>query len=172
MSNLSSLAFISLIAVLVAGSGCLGFFEGYIGSAQKMSSADYAISQYKFFIDKYNTIRQMGSQIFNAQSSIDEFKSMHPSPEFWSRTENDNFQQLSFTRDGYIQQYNKFVADYNSRMRDVTTNQAWMKPTDYPPYLDSYLKDSAVTASSPPLLVPSTIPSAPSGWEPPASTRV
>lgn len=160
-----------LAVVLVASSaGCFGFFEGYTEKAQEMTSADYAIAQYKFFINKYNSIRQIGTQIENAQLTIDDYLAMHPSPEFWTRTENDNYQQLTFVRDGYIQQYNKFIADYNARMRDITTNQVWMKPQDYPPELAMYLRQSAITnENSLPLAMPATIPEAPEGWRPPAT---
>lgn len=62
-----------------------------------------------------------------------------------------------FKRDGYIQQYNKFVADYNSRMRDLTTSQVWMKPENYPEYIEDYdLSDSdrAITKDKEELKLP------------------
>lgn len=160
-----------LVFVIVAATssaGCFGFFEGYTEAAQEMTSAEYAIGQYKFFIDKYNAIRQLGTQIANAQLTADDYMAMHPNPQFWTRTENDNYQQLTFVRDGYIQQYNKFVADYNARMRDITTNQIWMKPRDYPSELNMYMRQSSITNENTlPLTMPSTIPEAPEGWKPP-----
>ena len=169
MNNIVKGTIVMLAVVLVASSaGCFGFFEGYTEKAQEMTSADYVIGQYKFFIDKYNAIRQLGTQVENAQLTIDDYLVMHPSPQFWTRTENDNHQQLTFVRDGYIQQYNKFIADYNARMRDIATNQVWMKPQDYPSELSMYLRQSGITnENSLPLVMPSEMPEASAGWKPP-----
>lgn len=157
---------VAIIAAVVSSAGCFGFFEGYGEKAQEMTSADYAIGQYKFFIDKYNAIRQMGTQIENAELDIDDYKDLHPNPEFWTRTENDNHEELRFVRTGYIQQYNKFIADYNARMRDITTNQFWMKPQNYPESLKMYSRASTINEqNSLPLLMPSTVPQAPAGWK-------
>ncbi|MDD3408893.1 MAG: hypothetical protein PHX85_04600 [Methanobacteriaceae archaeon] len=145
-----------IIGIFVCSSGCLGFFSGYVEEAQEMTSADYSISQYKFFIDKYNAVRQIGSQILNADDEINSFKEMYPDPARWDWKTKEMYQDLTFVRSGYIQQYNKFVSDYNSRMRDLTTNQKWMKPQNYPAELQFYTPDSLITLeNNRELLIPS-----------------
>ena len=146
---------IALIVLAVSSAGCLGFFSGYTEKAQEYTSADYTINQYKFFIDKYNTIRQMGSQILNANQEIAVFEKMHPNPEKWDWKTTDAYENKIFIRRGYIQQYDKFVSDYNSRMRDLTTNQKWMRPQNFPESLPYYLPDSVITlGGSKELLLP------------------
>lgn len=146
----------ALIVVLIISTGCLGFFSGYTEKTQEYTSADYSITQYKFFIDKYNAVRQMGSQILNANSEISSFKEMHPNPEKWDWKTSELYENHVFVRNGYIQQYNKFVSDYNSRMRDLTTNQRWMKPQDFPTELQPYTPDSVISLeNSKELLIPS-----------------
>ncbi|MFZ3057886.1 MAG: hypothetical protein WA092_02455 [Minisyncoccales bacterium] len=145
----------ALIAILIISTGCLGFFSGYTEKAQEYTSADYSIAQYKFFIDKYNAVRQMGSQILNADREISSFKEMYPQPEKWDWKTKEMYEEHLFVRNGYIQQYNKFVSDYNSRMRDLTTNQGWMKPQDFPSELQPYTPDSTITLeNSKELLIP------------------
>lgn len=145
----------ALIAILLISSGCLGFFSGYTEKAQEYTSADYSITQYKFFIDKYNAVRQMGSQILNADREISSFKEMHPNPEKWDWKTSELYENHVFVRNGYIQQYNKFVSDYNSRMRDLTTNQGWMKPQDFPAELQPYTPGSVIALeNSKELLIP------------------
>jgi hypothetical protein len=131
--------------------GCLGFFEGYIPKAQEYTSADYSINQYKFFIDKYNMIRSMGAMIQNADGELVDFKSIHQNTNSWTRTENDNYEDLRFIKNGYIGQYNSFVSEYNSRMRDLTTNQAWMKPKNFPSSLQLYSPTNIITMTDPEL---------------------
>ena len=144
----------SQIINLFTGGGFFGFFTGYREKAQEYTSADYAIEHYKFFIDKYNAIRQMGSMISNSEADIDEFKEMHPDPSTWTRTENEQYSELTFVRNGYVQQYDKFVTDYNARMRDLTTNQMWMKPQNYPASIPLYTRESAITKEFPELILP------------------
>lgn len=134
-----------LTAIAILSSGCLGFFSGYTEKAQEYTSADYSISQYKFFIEKYNAVRQMGSQILNADREIFSYKEMYPKPENWDWKTKEGYEDIVFARNGYIQQYNKFVSDYNSRMRDLTTNQAWMKPQNFPSELQFYTPGSIIT---------------------------
>lgn len=162
---------IALIILLSAASlGCLGFGEGYVKQGQKMTSAEYVISQYKFFIEKYNAIRQVGSMIVTSQRGMESFKLDHGNPKFWTRTENDEYEDLRFKKDSYIQQYNLFAAEYNNRMRDITTNQVWMKPQNFPEEIDFYIegKPVKVTEANQTLNMPNEIPSPPSGWIPPS----
>jgi hypothetical protein len=149
--------------------GCLGFGEGYVSQAQKMTSAEYVIGQYKFFIEKYNAIRQMGSMIVTSQRNMEEFKKDHGSSEFWTMTETESYEDLRFAENGYISQYNLFATDYNNRMRDITTNQFWMKPTNFPDNLPLYIKGKAIITKedNQEILMPNEIPSAPAGWMPP-----
>lgn len=137
-----------LTMVLVSSAGCLGYFSGYSEKAQEYTSADYSIAQYKFFIDKYNAIRQMGSQILNVDQEIVSFEKMHPNPEKWDWKTTELYENKIFVRRSYIQQYDKFVSDYNSRMRDLTTNQKWMRPQNFPESLPYYLPDSVITLES------------------------
>ncbi|MCK5122848.1 MAG: hypothetical protein KAQ87_01730 [Candidatus Pacebacteria bacterium] len=156
--------------VLSSVSGCLGFFEGYGEKAQEMTSADYVIAQYKFFIDKYNAIRQQGSMIANADVELEEFKLMHPDSQFWTRSENDIYADLRSNKRSYVMIYNRFVADYNSRMRDLTTNQPWMKPQGFPEELSSYIEGQPMVTekNNQTLVMPSEIPQSPPGWVPPS----
>lgn len=149
--------------------GCLGFGEGYVKKGQEITSADYVISQYKFFIDKYNAIRQMGSQIVNAQRNIEDYRIQYGNPEFYTKTQADNYEELRFVKNSYIQQYNKFVTDYNSRMRDITTNQFWMKPQNFPEYVELYIEGKSLVTqeTNETLVMPNEIPSPPPGWVPP-----
>jgi len=140
-----------VLIVAVSSCGCLGFFEGYTEKAQEYTSADYSIGQYKFFIDKYNAIRSVGAMIQNVDSDLEDFKSMHPDSSSWSRTDSNNYEDLRFTRTGYIGQYNSFVQEYNSRMRDLTTNQAWMKPQNFPERLDMFSPGNLITTGNPEL---------------------
>lgn len=130
---------------MVLSAGCLGFFSGYVKKGQEYTSADYSVNQYKFFIDKYNAIRQMGSMILNEESKMASFKEMYPKPESWDWKTREMYEEHEFRQNGYVQQYNKFVADYNSRMRDLTTSQMWMKPQNYPPELQPYVPGSVIT---------------------------
>lgn len=150
-------------------SGCLGFGEGYVKQAQTMTSADYAISQYKFFIEKYNAVRQTGSMIITNQRNMESYKKDHGNPQFWTMTENDNYEELRFSTNGYIQQYNRFVSEYNSRMRDITTNQLWMKPQNYPESIDLYIEGKSLVTEedNQTLFMPNEIPQAPPNWIPP-----
>ncbi|HNP79686.1 MAG TPA: hypothetical protein PKI00_02460 [Candidatus Pacearchaeota archaeon] len=150
-----ALLMVTLIAAAMLSSGCLGFFSGYGKKAQEYTSADYSISQYKFFIDKYNAVRQMGSQILNADREISNFEKMYPNPSTWDWKTKEMYEDHLFVRNGYIQQYNKFVSDYNSRMRDLTTNQMWMKPQNFPSELQYYTPDSVITLqNSEELIIP------------------
>ena len=140
-----------LVMVLVSTCGCLGFFEGYTKKAQEYTSADYSITQYKFFIDKYNAIRGVGAMIRNQDADLEDFKHMHPNSALWSRTDSNNYEELRFNRNGYLSQYNLFVQEYNSRMRDLTTNQMWMKPQNFPESLQMYSPSSLITMDNPEL---------------------
>ena len=131
--------------------GCLGFFEGYTEKAQQYTSADYSISQYKFFIDKYNAIRSVGAMIQVQDLELTDFKQMHPNSATWTRTVSDNYEELRFNKNGYVSQYNLFVSEYNSRMRDLTSNQMWMKPDNFPAQLQQYSPNSLITMETPEL---------------------
>lgn len=150
-------------------SGCLGFGKGWVKQAQDMTSADYAIGQYKFFIEKYNAVRQMGSMIVTNQRNMETYKQEHGNPQFWTMTENDNYEELRFAKNGYIQQYNKFVTDYNNRMRDITTDQIWMKPQNFPDYLELYVEGKPIVTqeNNQSLVMPNELPQAPPNWIPP-----
>lgn len=158
-----------ILLILLALSGCLGFGEGYVKQAQKMTSAEYVIAQYKFFIEKYNAVRQMGSMILTNQRNMEEFKKDHGNPKFWTMAENEAYEELRFAENGYISQYNLFVTDYNNRMRDITTNQIWMKPKYFPESLDLYIKGrpQVTQENNETLVMPNEIPSPPPGWMPP-----
>lgn len=149
--------------------GCLGFGEGYVSQAQKMTSADYVINQYKFFIEKYNAVRQIGSMIISVQRNMQEYKKDHGNPEFWTMTENDNYEELRFAKNGYISQYNLFATDYNNRMRDITTNQVWMKPQNFPENIPLYIEGKPIITeeNNQIIVMPNEIPTAPPNWIPP-----
>lgn len=166
-----TLLIIGLIIVSTLSLGCFGFGEGYVKQAQKMTSADYVIYQYKFFIEKYNSVRQLGSMIVNVQRDMTSFKTDHGSPKFWTRSENDAFEDLRFAKNSYVQQYNGFVTEYNSRMRDITTNQVWMKPQGFPESLELYIEGKHVINKddNQSLTMPNEIPSPPPNWIPPQS---
>ena len=131
--------------------GCLGFFEGYTEKAQQYTSADYTITQYKFFSDKYNAIRSVGAMIQVQDLELTDFKQMHPNSATWTRTVSDNYEELRFNKNGYISQYNLFVSEYNSRMRDLTSNQVWMKPDNFPAQLQPYSPNNLITMETPEL---------------------
>jgi hypothetical protein len=76
---------------------------------------------------------------------------MHPNPSTWTRTENNNYADIEFVKSGYEAQYNLFVGEYNSRMRDLTTNQVWMKPQNFPQELSLYSPDNIITMENPEL---------------------
>ena len=153
---------ILLLILVTVISGCFGFGEGYVKKTQEMTSADYVISQYKFFIEKYNAIRQVGSMIITAQRNMEEFKKDHGNPSVWTMSENQAYEDMRFMENGYISQYNKFVADYNSRMRDITTNQFWMKPQNFPESLELYIKGKPVVSEeNNSLIMPNEMPSPP-----------
>lgn len=158
-----------LVISLIIFSGCLGFGKGWVKQAQDMTSADYVIGQYKFFIEKYNAVRQLGSMIVTSQRNMEEFKKDHGNPKFWTMTENEAYEEIRFAENGYISQYNKFVTDYNNRMRDITTNQVWMKPQNFPEYLELYTKGKPVITQegNQSLIMPNEIPSPPPNWVPP-----
>jgi hypothetical protein len=142
---------VGVLIIGVSSCGCLGFFTGYTEKAQEFTSADYSISQYKFFIDKYNAIRSMGAMIQNIEADLEDFKELHPASASWSRTESNNYEDLRFTRTGYIAQYNGFVQEYNARMRDLTTNQMWMKPQNFPDRLEMFSPENIITTENPEL---------------------
>jgi hypothetical protein len=148
---LSALALI--LAVTMLSSGCL--FSGYYGKSVEYTSADYSIAQYKFFIEKHNAVRQMGSQILNANEDLLAFEKLYGNPQAWDWRTKEMHEDKIFVRNGYIQQYNKFVSDYNSRMRDLTTNQMWMKPQNFPSELQPYTPGSVITLqNSQELIIP------------------
>jgi hypothetical protein len=170
MRNKKIILIISVFLIsLILLSGCLGFGEGYVKKAQEMTSADYVIGQYKFFIEKYNTVRQMGSMIVTGQRNMESYKKDHGNPQFWTMTENNNYEDLRFATNGYISQYNKFATDYNSRMRDITTNQKWMKPENFPDYIELYVEGRSVVTeeNNQTLVQPNEVPQAPPDWVPP-----
>ncbi len=169
MSKNKYIVGVAILLLIFASFGCLGFGEGYVKQAQKMTSADYAIYQYKFFIEKYNAVRQMGSMIITNQRNMEEFKKDHGNPTFWTMTENEAYEELRFAENGYISQYNKFVTDYNNRMRDITTNQFWMKPQNFPESLNLYIKGRPLVTQedNQTLVMPNEIPTPPPGWMPP-----
>lgn len=158
-----------LLILSIFLSGCLGFGEGYIKKGQEMTSADYAAKQYQFFIDKYNSIRQMGSQIINAQRNIEDYRKQYGDPQFYTKTQADNYEELRFVKNSYIQQYNKFVTDYNSAMRDITRNQKWMKPVGFPEYIETYIEGKSIitTEDNSTLVMSNEIPQPPPDWVPP-----
>ncbi len=151
--------------------GCLGFGEGYVSQAQKMTSAEYVIGQYKFFIKKYNAVRQMGSMIITQQRNMEEFKKDHGSAEFWTMTETESYEDLRFVKNGYISQYNLFATDYNNRMRDITTNQFWMKPQNFPDNIPLYIEGKPIVTQeeNQEIVMPNEIPTAPPNWVPPVN---
>jgi len=138
-------AIAALTVFVILSSGCLGFFSGYTEKAQEYTSADYSITQYKFFINKYNAIRQMGSNILNANDDISSFEKLYGDPASWDWKTREMYEDRVFVRKGYEQQYNKFVSDYNARMRDLTTSQMWMKPQNFPSELQFYAPGSVIT---------------------------
>ncbi len=142
---------IIIVIVTIMSCGCLGFFEGYTEKAQQYTSADYSISQYKFFIDKYNAIRSVGTMIQVQDLELTDFKQMHPNSATWTRTVSDNYEELRFNKNGYVSQYNLFVSEYNSRMRDLTSNQMWMKPDNFQAQLQQYSPNSLITMETPEL---------------------
>jgi hypothetical protein len=143
---------IVIIIVAIMSCGCLGFFEGYTEKAQQYTSADYTITQYKFFIDKYNAIRSVGAMIQVQDLELTDFKQMYPNSATWTRTVSDNYEELRFNKNGYVSQYNLFVSEYNSRMRDLTSNQMWMKPDNFPVQLQQYSPNSLITMDNPELI--------------------
>ena len=159
----------AVLLLLILFSGCLGFGTGFVEKAQEMTSADYVIGQYKFFIEKHNAVRQTGSMIVTSQRNMEEFKLDHGSAKFWTMTETESYEELRFVETGYISQYNKFVSEYNNRMRDITTNQIWMKPKHFPETLPLYVKGKPIVTeeSDGELVMPNEIPTAPPSWVPP-----
>lgn len=149
MKKLIFLGIIALLLVTVSSCGCLGFFEGYTKKAQEYTSADYSIDKYKFFIDKFNAIRSIGAQILVIQQEMDSYQTDYPKP--WGKTVADNYEELRFNKNGLVAQYNAFVGEYNSRMRDLTTNQAWMKPQNFPESLPLYSPNNLITMDNPEL---------------------
>lgn len=168
MKNITKIAAIELILLVLSLSGCMGFGEGYVKKAQEMTSADYVIGQYKFFIEKYNAVRQQGSNIVNAQRNMEAYEKQYGNPEFYTTTQANNYEDLRFSKTSFEQQYNLFVTQYNNRMRDITTNQIWMKPKGFPDYLELYVEGKPVISENESeLVLPSEIPVPPPGWIPP-----
>lgn len=90
--------------------------------------------------------------IKSSDSELEDFKLMHPGSETWTRTISNNYEDLRFNRNGYVAQYNSLVGEYNSRMRDLTTNQRWMKPDNFPEKLDLYVTGKSLTSADPELV--------------------
>jgi len=169
MKKIAIFVVIGLILLSSISLGCLGFGEGYIKQAQKMTSAEYVITQYKFFIEKYNAVRQVGSMIVSVQRNMEEFKKDHGNPQFWTMTETESYEDLRFAKNGYISQYNLFATDYNNRMRDITTNQIWMKPQNFPENIPLYVEGRVIVTeeNNQTIVMPNEIPTAPPNWMPP-----
>lgn len=128
--------------------GCLGFFEGYGEKAQEYTSADYTISTYKAFLDKYNAVCNVGSSAENQQLTIDRWIQLKGGIEkapYWNRAENDQYSQMQFTKDGYVAQYNRLASEYNKKTEDKT--QDWLKIAGLPESISEYTDTTHLTNS-------------------------
>lgn len=128
--------------------GCLGMFEGYGEKAQEYSSADYTISTYQAFLNKYNAICNVGSSAENQQKTIDKWIDLKGGIErapYWNRAENDYYAEMQTTKDGYIAQYNRLSSEYNKMTEDKT--QDWLKIAGLPESVNEYTDVDHLTNS-------------------------
>lgn len=84
------------------------------GVVSKTLNADNAIFNYEKFKDLYNGSKQQVQNINDTQQSIDKLKETYGSPDSWTKDVREQFNFLNQTLEGYKQQYNRTVSDYNS----------------------------------------------------------
>lgn len=87
--------------------------EGVIG---KTINADSALRNYEFFHDTYQAVQQQQANISDVDKQIAALKAEYggkPRPE-WDRAGKDRLAFLEDTRNGYVMNHNRLVADYNA----------------------------------------------------------
>jgi hypothetical protein len=129
-----SLLFFPVLIILLSA-GCLGYGEGYTDKAKEYTSADYTISTYQKFIDKYNSICNVGSSIDEYQLQIQDFDN-RTRDQALSYSESNERSQLVSIKSGYVAQYNRLASEYNTMTMDKTKD--WLKIASLPERVDSY----------------------------------
>lgn len=134
---------VMILLITFSSFGCLGFGNGYVDKAQEYSSADYTISTYKDFLEKYNAVCNVGSSAESAQSKIDNYIDMKGDPKFWTFSENQQYEQLLSVKMGYEAQYNRLTSEYNKMAMDKT--QDWLMIATLPERIDMYTDKNHLT---------------------------
>jgi len=102
---------------------------GYIGLGVKTVSAPNFEQNYGWFKTQEMAMKQVLAQICNSVSEINQFKLDNGgNMSAWTQTVHQQYGDLLFAKDGFVQKYNSLVSDYDARRsnfiqsfgRDVT----------------------------------------------------
>jgi uncharacterized protein YxeA len=86
----------------------LGFIFHHFGPSR-------SLQKYEWFKNQYAQIQQVGKQIENTNSRIQEFKNFNGDPKKWDWSLKEEFSRIQTVLQGYTEQYNYMVAEYNAQ---------------------------------------------------------
>lgn len=92
------------------------------GVVEKTLNADNALSNYEQFKDLYNGAKQQAMNIQNAEESIAKIKETYGESTSWPEDIRDEYNFQNQTIEGYKQQYQRTVSDYNSNASKLNRN--------------------------------------------------
>lgn len=78
-------------------------------------NAGRALQKYEWFKNQHAQIQQIDSRIKDTKVRIEEFKKFNGDPQKWKWNVSDEYNRLQTVHQGYVEQYNYMVAEYNAQ---------------------------------------------------------
>ncbi|MCL1700731.1 hypothetical protein [Lysinibacillus sp. Bpr_S20] len=92
------------------------------GVVEQTLNADNALTNYEQFKDLYNGAKQQVMNIESTEKQIQQLKVTYGEPKDWSKDIRNENSFLNKTLEGYKQQYQRTVSDYNSNASKLNRN--------------------------------------------------
>lgn len=92
------------------------------GVVEKTLNADNALFNYENFKDLYNGAKQQVMNIQSTEASIQTLKDTYGEPSTWTKDIRYDYTFLNQSLEGYKQQYQRTVSDYNSDASKLNRN--------------------------------------------------
>lgn len=108
----------------------LGLWSSARGVLERTTDPDNVIYNYEWFHSKYEAFRAYERQLADFNTEIDAFRRDAGERLTWSRTDREEYAQLTSQRDGIKQHCRDIAADYNAR--SSMANRSIFKSGDLP----------------------------------------
>lgn len=130
-----TLIIVCVVVALSLITGAVGYGLGWFGAAKQIVSPENFRVQFAKAYGLYEGLPALDQNIKQAQKSLDDFANMRGGdPTKFMSLDREEYARLSATHDGFVNEYNRRVGEFNAQMRNVFEGKV-AGPPDLPKHL-------------------------------------